>query len=60
MRGETTTPENDLATGLDGAFGALAREPQAEQSVVVFRTPRRLDALLPDLERLLGEPIETR
>jgi AcrR family transcriptional regulator len=59
MRGRTTTPEKDLAVGLDAALAGIARPVDADQSIVVFRTSRPLDTVLPGLQTLLGEPSAT-
>ncbi|MCU1600162.1 MAG: transcriptional regulator, TetR family [Frankiales bacterium] len=60
MRGRTSTPEKDLTVGLDEALTALSRPAHEEQSIVVFRTSRPLDVVLPGLQTLLGEPVGPR
>ena len=57
MRGRTATPEHDLAVGLDAALSGLSRPAHEESSIVVFSSNRPFAALLPGLQRLLGEPL---
>jgi AcrR family transcriptional regulator len=55
MRGLTSTPEKDLAAALDEVLTAISSPSLGEESIVVFRTSRSLNSVLPGLRVLLGE-----
>lgn len=59
LRGLTDLPEADFDVAMQEAVAMLTgRHPPAESrpAVVVFRTDRDLDAILPTLRMLIGEP----
>lgn len=57
LRGRTDTPEQDFDHAMTEAVGLFARPAGEEGSVVVVRTTKALDALLPELNRILGTPV---
>ncbi|MGW3960988.1 TetR/AcrR family transcriptional regulator [Amycolatopsis sp. NPDC005003] len=57
LRGQASDPEREFDAAMTEAVDLFSRPPEAgASSIVVFRTTKDLDAVLPELHRLLGEP----
>ncbi|MEU5264205.1 TetR/AcrR family transcriptional regulator [Amycolatopsis sp. NPDC021455] len=57
LRGQASDPEREFDAAMTETVGLFSRPREgAESSIVVFRTSKDLDTVLPELNRLLGEP----
>ncbi|WP_051341879.1 TetR/AcrR family transcriptional regulator [Pseudonocardia spinosispora] len=56
LRGMTDRPEAEFETAIAAALESFAQPSSAEGAIVAFRTTKDLDAVLPALRAVLGEP----
>ncbi|WIV56074.1 TetR/AcrR family transcriptional regulator [Amycolatopsis nalaikhensis] len=58
LRGQSSAPEEEFDAAMAETVGLFTRADDGEASIVVFRTKQDLDAVLPDLKRILGAPAD--